>query len=179
MIDPAGETCQIEVRKTSTPNSHEGRGQEQEVMRSIVIDYVHKVRSLSPLTGCQKLYIMCQTLFGDLFTVGRDSFYRLLREYGLMLRLKKSRVRTTDSTHPYPRYPDPAKDLVPVQAGVLWVTDTYVRLWEGRFYFLSLITDACSLRITGWKLESTLEYVHTFNALETAIESSGYPLFRD
>jgi transposase InsO family protein len=146
-------------------------------MRSIVIDYVRQVRNLSPRTGCRKLYVMCRTFFGKFFTMGRDSFYRLLREFGLMLRLKKRRVRTTDSSHSYPRYPDLAKGFVPMQAGVLWVADiTYVRLWDGRFCFLSLITDAYSRRITGWKLGSTLEYVHTLKALEMAIETSGHPL---
>ena len=77
--------------------------------------------------------------------MGRDSFYRLLRAYGLMLGLKKRRVRTTDSTHPYPRY--------------------YVRLRDGRFCFLSLITDTCSRRITGWKLAPTLEqYIDSYNS---------------
>jgi transposase InsO family protein len=152
----------------------EHRNMEKEAMCCIIIGYVREIRRVSPRTGCQKLYVMCRTFFGVLFQMGRDSFYSLLREYGLMLRLKKRRVRTTDSTHPYARYPDLAKGFVPLRAGVLWVADiTYVRLSEGRFCFLSLITDAYSHRITGWHPAPTLEYAHTLKALEMAIKASG------
>jgi transposase InsO family protein len=152
----------------------EGRGLEKEALCSIVIEYVREVRMLAPRTGCEKLYVMCRTFFGSLFTLGRDAFYRLLREYGLMLRLKKRSVRTTDSSHPYPRYPDLAKGFIPVRACELWVADiTYVRLSEGGFCFLSMVTDAYSRRIRGWKLAPTLEYAHTLKALEMAVEDCG------
>ena len=62
-------------KKADVNKSAEVLALEQEVMRRIVIEYVHQVRSLSPRTGCQKLYIMCRTFFCELFRMGRDSFY--------------------------------------------------------------------------------------------------------
>ena len=150
---------------------------EKEAMRRIVIEYVREIRLIAPRTGCQKLYVMCKTYFGGLFVMGRDSFYNLLREYGMMLRMKKRRVKTTDSSHWYPRYPDLAKGFAPVRACVLWVADiTYIRLSNESFCFLSLVTDAYSHRIMGWRLAPTLEYAHTLGALQSAISAAPAPV---
>jgi transposase InsO family protein len=150
---------------------------QKNTMRSFIIEYVRNIREKDARTGCQKLYVMCENFFGDLFVMGRDAFYNLLREYGMMLRLKKFRVRTTDSSHLYHRYPDLAKGLVPLRPGVLWVADiTYIRLSSGKFCFLSLIADAYSHRIMGWRLAPTLEYSYTLEALQSAISAAPFPL---
>ncbi|MDR1937640.1 MAG: hypothetical protein LBQ73_03960, partial [Tannerellaceae bacterium] len=67
---------------------------EKLAMEGLIIHYVLDVRQGAPRIGCAKLYVMCQSFFGELFRVGRDSFYRLLREKRLMLRLKKRKTRT-------------------------------------------------------------------------------------
>jgi transposase InsO family protein len=127
--------------------------------------------------GCEKLFVMCREFFKDLFCIGRDAFYRILRESGLMLKLKKRhKTRTTDSTHKYPRYPNLIRGFVPEKINQLWVSDiTYIWTDEG-FCFLSLVTDAYSHKIVGWKLAPTLAYRHTEEALHGAIDSSTKPL---
>lgn len=150
---------------------------EKEAVRRLIIQYVNEIRQEAPRTGCEKLYVMCRVYFGELFRMGRDAFYGLLREYGLMLRLRKRSVRTTDSNHPYPCYPDLAKGYVPDKVNQLWVSDiTYVRLSVGNFCFLSLLTDAYTHRIVGWRLAPSLEFHYTEEALQMAIDNSSGPL---
>jgi transposase InsO family protein len=146
-------------------------------LRGFIIQYVQEVRMDAPRMGCEKLYVMCREFFGDLFDIGRDAFYRILREGGLMLKLKKRhKARTTDSGHEYPRYPNLIHGFVPDRINQLWVSDiTYIWTQAG-FCFLSLITDAYSHKIVGWQLAPTLVYRYTQEALHRAIEHSQVPL---
>lgn len=119
--------------------------------------------------GYLKLYEKCKWFFEAEFTLGRDSFYHLLRERGLMLKLKKRKVRTTDSMHGFFRYKNLTIHFIPTAPCQLWVADiTYIRLENG-FCYLSLVTDAYSRKIVGWVLSDSLKYIHTQKALEMAI----------
>lgn len=149
---------------------------EYEVFKSFIISYVLEVRAVAPRMGCEKLHVMCQCQFGDKYRIGRDAFYTLLRSKGLMLKIKKRKTRTTDSEHPYIRYKNLAKDVVPDAANQLWVADiTYIWTSQG-FCYLSLITDAYSHKIMGWILADSLKYIHTEEALRQAIASEGVEL---
>lgn len=144
---------------------------EYEVFKSLIISCVLEVRAVAPRMGCEKLHVMCQCQFGDKYRMGRDSFYALLRANGLMLKIKRRKTRTTDSDHPYIRYKNLAKDVVPDAANQLWVADiTYIWTLLG-FCYLSLITDAYSHKIVGWILADSLKYIHTEEALRQAIAS--------
>lgn len=146
---------------------------EYEVFKSFIIGYVLEVRELAPRIGGEKLHVMCQCKFGDKYCMGRDAFYNLLRSKGLMLKLKKRKTRTTDSGHPYERYKNLAKEIVPNAARQLWVADiTYIWTSQG-FCYLSLITDAYSHKIVGWILADSLKYIHTEMALRQAIANEG------
>ncbi|MFQ6927980.1 MAG: DDE-type integrase/transposase/recombinase [Parabacteroides merdae] len=64
---------------------------------------------------------------------------------------------TTLSWNRFHKYPNLIKDYDPLSANQLYVADiTYVRNVEGRFYYLSLLTDAYSRKIVGWALEDSL-----------------------
>jgi len=142
------------------------------LLRGFIIEYVKGIRRLSPRIGCQKLFVMCKSYFGEIFTIGRDAFYTILRESGLMLRLKRRSCRTTDSTHSYPLYPNLIRNFVPTTINQLWVCDiTYVWTMRG-FCYLSLITDAYSHKIIGHTLASTLAYHYTEEALDKALETA-------
>jgi hypothetical protein len=52
--------------------------------------------------------------------------------------MKRRKVRTTDSRHPYPRYVNHGKDLAIVHPNQVWVSDIiYIRL-KNVFVFLSI-----------------------------------------
>ena len=108
--------------------------------------------------------------------MGRDAFYNLLRERGLMLRLKKRRTRTTYSDPYATFYPNLIKGMTVSAPNQVWVSDiTYIWTSSG-FCYLFLITDLYSHRITGWVLSDSLKYKNAQDALEQAIEVAGCPL---
>lgn len=61
-----------------------------------------------PRIGSRKLYVLIQREFGSQPKFpGRDKFLDLLSEQGLLLRIKRRRhYKTTDSNHPFKRYPN-------------------------------------------------------------------------
>jgi putative transposase len=106
-----------------------------------------------PRIGGRKLhYLLADTLQKHNISIGRDKLFDLLEEYGLLVRRRKRRAITTNSNHPYYKYPNLIRDLQVVEANHLWVSDiTYISLPEG-FCYLSLVTDAYSRKIVGYDL---------------------------
>jgi len=94
---------------------------------------------------------------------------RMMREDNLLCLRRRSFVRTTDSDHGLPVYPNLAKGVVLTGINQLWVADiTYIRL-QCEFVYLAVILDAFSRRVVGWALGRTLEDNLTIAALELAI----------
>lgn len=106
--------------------------------------------------------------------LGRDRFMELIDRYGLKVRKKTRKPKTTDSTHGLPVFPNLAYAFIPQRVNELWVSDiTYVPIWleddKYTFCYLSLITDAYSHEIIGWQVGSTLEAKYTTEALKIAL----------
>lgn len=135
------------------------REQEKEAAKAyLVVGEVARVRETQKRIGGRKLYLMlCQFMMRHGIVMGRDAFFDLLREQGLLVRRRRSRKpRTTFSCWWLKRYPNLAKEFEPVAANQLWVADiTYIRIGEG-FGYLSLVTDAYSRKIVGWHLSRDL-----------------------
>jgi len=145
---------------------------ESEQFVLCILEYVREIRKDAPRMGCEKLFFKCECFFREDFQFGRDAFYDLLRESGLMLRIRRRHTRTTDSYHNYYLYPNLIRDFVPTAPNQLWVTDiTYIVL-EVKFCYLSLVTDAYSRKIIAWVLAPTLEYKYTQEALQIAINNA-------
>jgi transposase InsO family protein len=102
--------------------------------------------------------------------VNRKRVQRILRENGLLcLRQPSAWVRTTQSKHTLPVFPNLAQGLRLERINQLWVADiTYVRLRQ-EFVFLAGILDAFSRRVIGWALDRTLEASLCIAALERAL----------
>ncbi len=101
--------------------------------------------------------------------IGRDKLYDLLGYHGLLLRYRKRKPYTTNSNHPYRKYPNLIRDLILTGPGQLWVSDiTYLYLIGG-FCYLSIVTDAYSHKIVGWQLHSTLAAEGAISAVVMAI----------
>ena len=154
---------------------HDEKASEESILITSVVLYCNYIRAPDnlPQAGCRELLELCRQYFGVKFTFGRDRFYDVLRANGLMLRKKRYRPRTTDSSHNNRVWPDllnTTPKLVAKRAGVLVVADiTYVYCSEG-FGYLSLLTDAYSRYIVGWCFHETLEAEGPAQALEMAIE---------
>lgn len=129
------------------------------------------MRKEDPEIGGFKLWLKYRRDVDKKYQAGRDKFLRILREAGLLHMPKKKGVKTTDSRHSLPLYPDLRYDLIPERPDQLWVSDiTYVHLENGKVLYLCLITDAYTHAILGWKISETMEAKQTLEALEMAIE---------
>ena len=96
---------------------------------------------------------------------------RLMRMLGLQSIKKRIKRRTTNSDHPFPRYPNRVKDLEIVAPNQVWVADiTYVRL-STEFVYLAVIMDVFTRSIRGWHLGRNLDSDLTVTALNRALQT--------
>jgi len=103
------------------------------------------------------------------YRINRKRIQRLMRQKDLLRPIKRKRCRTTDSQHPYPRYPNLVKELEVVRPEQVWVCDiTYVRLGNG-FVYLAVIMDVFTRAIRGWSLSRDLDTNLTLAALRGAL----------
>jgi len=99
---------------------------------------------------------------------------RLMRQMGLVGRVRGKKKRTTIAD---PASPRPA-DLVERQftataPNQLWVADlTYVATWSG-FAYTAFVIDVFARRIVGWRVSNTLRTDLALDALDMAIWSRG------
>lgn len=126
-----------------------------------------------PRIGTRKLhYMLTETLNRHKVSIGRDKLFDLLDEYGLLVRRRKRRrVNTTDSNHPFRKYPNLVRELQVLRPNHLWVSDiTYIGLTDS-FCYLSLITDAYSRKIVGYCLHPTLKKEGPIQAMAMALQT--------
>ena len=94
---------------------------------------------------------------------------RLMRESDLLCRVRRKRVKTTDSRHRFPRYPNLAKGMVISRLNQVWLSDiTYIRIRTG-FVYLAAILDAYSRRVIGHAASTRLDTALTLEALKMAV----------
>jgi putative transposase len=136
----------------------------------LILQQIDAIRKLQPRCGGRKLFIMLQPFFKQHnMAMGRDNFFALLAKNKLLVRKRKRNVYTTNSKHHFHRYPNLAKDFVPLKAHELWVADiTYVPLKE-RFAYLFLITDAYSRKIVGFHVSDDMKVSSATLALKKAL----------
>src|SRR5512135_2355345 len=93
---------------------------------------------------------------------------RLMHELGICGEAPVKRVRTTDSDHSFPRYPNLVEDLEVVRPEQVWVADiTYIHLRK-EFVYLAVLMDVFTRGIRGWHLGRSLEQELTTTALRRA-----------
>jgi transposase InsO family protein len=145
-----------------------------EMQEVFILKLAKELRKEHKRMGSDKLHhLITPTLIEHGIKYGRDKFYYLLGEHGLLVKRRKYRPATTNSNHFYRRYPNLIRELKQDKAGLLWVSDiTYIRTNLG-FVYLSLITDAYSKKIVGWCLWPDLTSTGALNALRMAVESEG------
>jgi len=94
---------------------------------------------------------------------------RVMHDLGLAAEPVKRRVRTTDSAHPFPRYPNLVADLEVTRPDQVWVADiTYVRV-RVEFVYLAAIMDVFTRCVRGWELSRSLDQELTLSALGRAL----------
>ena len=92
-----------------------------------------------------------------------------MRESDLLCQVKRRWVKTTDSKHHFPRYPNLIKGMVIDRLNQVWLADiTYIRIRAG-FVYLAAILDACSRRVIGYAVSTRLDTALTLEALRMAM----------
>ncbi len=131
---------------------------------SFALEYIKGIRVKDPGIGGMKLWYMYR----------RDRFVEIVDKYGLKVRMKIRKPKTTDSSHGLPTYPNIIKDFIPAAPNQLWFSDiTYITMWLDEyhyvFYYLSLVMDAYTEEIVGWSVGPTLETCYPVEALKMAL----------
>jgi transposase InsO family protein len=107
--------------------------------------------------------------------VNRKRVSHLMAEMGLQAKKVVRKRRTTNSQHPFPRFPNLVQYLVVQRPDQVWVADiTYIRLKNG-FVYLAVLMDVCTRAIRGWHLSRSLDQSLTLEALLKAFETSHSP----
>ena len=153
---------------------------EEVLMRRIIqeefaLSYILEIRKKDPGLGGIKLWHMYKRDFIGNRPMGRDRFEALINRYGLKLKQRIRKPRTTDSRHGLPLYPNLIKDLIPTAPNQLWVSDiTYIPIWLNdtrySFCYLSMILDAYTEEIVGWAIGPTLDTEYPLRAFQMALE---------
>jgi len=145
----------------------------QQLSDALVLKLVGEVRSELPRVGTRKLlHLLTPQLHQHHITIGRDKLYGLLGRHGYLLRERRRKIHTTNSKHPYRKFPNLIRELVLSKPNRLWVSDiTYIRVGQG-FSYLSIITDAYSRKIVGYHLHPTLGSEGPIEALRTALRQA-------
>ena len=140
------------------------------------VEFIKRVRRKDRGIGGGKLWKMYKKEFCAEHCVGYNRFYDIIEKYSLKVRKRKRRVKTTDSCHDLPLYPNLVKELIPVRPNQLWVSDiTYMVVFlnaqrgEYDFCYLSLVTDYYTKEIIGWCVGETLEAKFAIKALKMAL----------
>ncbi len=153
--------CQI----WQTPRSsyyYQSQAKEEPELRAAL----QRLAGAWPKYGSRRLTAQLQR---EGFPVNRKHVQRLMRELGLVGQQSAKKRRTTNSEHPFPRYPNLVEHLEIVRPEQVWVSDiTYVRLHED-FVYLAVLMDVFSRGIRGWHLGRSLDQSLTLRALEQAL----------
>ncbi|MFN8394571.1 MAG: IS3 family transposase [Bacteroidia bacterium] len=136
-----------------------------------VLEMVKVLRKRQCRLGTPKLYEHLKPSLEAMgIKMGRNSLNELLQSHGMGIRQRKGRIRTTDSSHGRPTYPNLAAGLEPDGPHQLWVGDiTYLRRKRGGFFFLILLTDAYSHMVVGWNVSMTMTAEDCMVALDMAL----------
>lgn len=109
------------------------------------------------------------------WVVNHKRVARVMKAHGLGVKPRRRFVRTTDSDHDLPIFPNLYRNVIPTRPDVVWIADiTYIRLAVG-FCYLAAILDACSRRVVGYALSREIDTQLTLAALEAAVDNRHPP----
>jgi len=158
----------------SRQNFYKGRivRQRAEVDADFVVQLVRGERALQPRLGGRKLFkILASVLENEGIKLGRDGFFAILREKGLLVPPLPKSTRTTRFEPSLPVFRNLVSGLELSGPNQAWAADiTYIRTDEG-FLYLSLITDMWSRKIVAFHVGDSLETEGALSALAIALAS--------
>jgi len=133
---------------------------------------VVEIRKTMPRIGTRKLYYLLKEKFENAcIKIGRDALFSYLKSEHLLIKPKKSYTKTTDSNHWLRKHPNLLKSKKAQSSEEVFVSDiTFIKSRKGTHY-LSLVTDAFSRKIMGYKLSDNMNTENVLQALKEAIKN--------
>jgi len=143
------------------------------IEEDLIVQEVLQIRKNHRWMGGRKLYEkLYPFMLEHQIKMGRDAFFDLLSYHGLLIRRRKRRIVTTNSSHWLRKYPNLIRDFVPTAPNQLWVSDiTYWKI-NNKDVYINLITDAYSRYIVGYHGAPTLEAIESIKALKMALKTT-------
>jgi len=165
---PLGHLCGLFDKSRQAFYQRQQAIYEQALEEHLILSQVDKIRHRQPRIGGRKLLVKLEELG---IQIGRDALFDMLRNNRLLVRRRRSGIRTTNSSHWLRKYPNLIRHFEPTRPNQLWVSDiTYLETSEG-FLYLFLITDAYSKKILGWAIADNLDADNAVEALQMALRS--------
>jgi putative transposase len=153
-------------------SSYYYRSRRQTVVRDAVEKRIALLCAEFPRYGYRRITAQLRT---EGVNINHKAVARVMRQQGLQVRPLRRFVRTTDSQHDSPIFPNLARALIPAAADQLWVADiTYIAIARG-FVYLAVILDAWSRRVVGYALGRQIDTRLTLAALRAAISARHPP----
>lgn len=149
-------------------NRFHKREQELENVKNMVLE----LRVKMPRLGARKLYYLLSSKFkANDIKIGRDALFAFLKREKLLVKPIKSYTKTTFSKHWLHKHNNLLKDYDINRPEQVYVSDiTYVKSAE-KTHYLSLVTDAYSRKIVGYKLSDDMSAENVVKALRMAIDN--------
>jgi len=153
----------------------ENRAKSRAIELAPVKAMVLEVRRFMPRLGGRKLYFLLKSKFIEQgINLGRDAFFRYLKNEHLLVKPKRSYTKTTFSEHWMKKHPNLLKGVEPLRPEEVFVSDiTYVQSEQG-VHYLSLVTDAYSRKIMGYELSDDMKATDVVKALEMTVNNRQY-----
>lgn len=168
---PIARLCEKTGMRRQNYYRRKDRRTRREVDADLIEELAKAERAVQPRLGGKKLYRVLKPKLEDAgVRIGRDRFFEVLGERGLLLDPLPKAPRTTNSRHSLPVFRNLLAGMELTGPNQAWVGDiTYIRTGEG-FLYLSLVTDAWSRKIVGYHAGDTLETEGCLTALEKAVK---------
>jgi transposase InsO family protein len=162
----AGYPVRLICRATGWPRSSLYTGAVPDAGEAELRQALTRLAGAWPTYGYRRLTAMLRR---EGWAVNAKRVRRVMAALGIAGKAVRRRVRTTDSAHAFPRYPNLAADLVASRPDEVWAADiTYVRL-RAEFVYLAVLMDVFTRRVRGWALSRSLDQSLTLGALDRAL----------
>ena len=146
------------------------KGVETSIEEDILLKEVLEIRKDHKRMGTRKIYEKLHPfMLEHQIKMGRDALFDLLSSNHLLVRKRKRRIQTTQSSHWLRKYPNLIRGFVPTGPNQLWVSD--ITFWKinGGHLYISFITDAYSHKIVGYNVAETMEAIESVQSLKMAL----------
>jgi putative transposase len=169
-LGPISKACQVAGLPTSTfyykpDKQHRKRRDEDDEKLRQQIEHIH-----AEFTGYGYRRVK-RELKRRGVRVNEKRVRRVMKKFGLRPITWRTFVRTTDSRHALPVYPNLAKNRQVRAVNQVWVADiTYIRI-RSSFVYLAAILDLYSRRVVGWAISKHIDTELCLTALRMALEN--------